>query len=152
MEPPWWETLFSGLEIAGEMIQDGLIAGLLADIRAIHAALAANGIVDGIQSTSTLGTLLTGVADKFRTVADGFKSIGEVFESLSGPINKIIEPINNAANKINGYTKIVDDFLDVGLKDGVKTVTDAYRRYQNGAPFELKLPKPTDVLKKGLLD
>ena len=147
MEDPWYVKLFHGLEVCSDVYQYGLIAGMQAQILAIHSALAANSIVDGIQTTSSLGTCLNGFASKIKGAADTIKKIGNSFDSIKEPIKKILEPINKVANKVEQYSKIVDNFSNCESLDAAK---EMIRRAANGAPLDV-LPEPSNAITKPLL-
>ena len=109
---PWYIKLFKGIEIATEVVQTGFIAGLQAQITALHTAMASNGLVDSVQTMSTLGTALHGYADKFKSVANVIGRIGEGYEKVNDVCQKVIQPINTAAEYIEKGSEVVDELLD----------------------------------------
>ena len=115
----WYEKLFKGIEILGELAQDGYIAGLQAQIAAIYDVLAANGLVDSAQSVSGVGSLMLGVSSKLETAADVFESIGNKFKSLNGFCEKISEPLKEASNYIKGFQKTFDGAQYFAIADDV---------------------------------
>ena len=150
--PKWLrviKNIFSGIEVASDVVQYGLIAGMQAQIAAIYQALAANGIVDTVQTTTTLGTSLLGYADKIKDVGNAVTKIGKSFDSVGSVCKKIAEPINKASEAVGRYSKIVDNFLNC---DGLTDMTDMVRRFQNGADLTVsRLPNVTSVLDMNLL-
>ena len=146
----WWDhPIFKGLEWGATVANTGYIAGLHAQIKAIHAALVADGIKDGIVNTSTIGTTLTGFADKFQDAADVVKKIGDACDSLSEPLNKIVEPINKVSEGLDKVSKTLGNFSKC---ENFDDYLEIFRRAQNGAPMDIPLAKPTDLLSAGLLD
>ena len=125
-EEPWYKKLFKGLEVVNEVVQDGYIIALQQQINACYAALAANNMIDSVQSVSGLGALVQGVSGKLGTVANGLDWLGSKFPKISNAVSKISQPIRNIANKLQGYRQIVDDFFDT--TDGLSDLVDFTNR------------------------
>ena len=143
------KAIFSGIEVASDVVQYGLIAGMQAQITAIYQALAASGIVDAAQTTSTLGTALLGYSSKLQDVGNFVTKIGKSFDSVSSVCKKVAEPINKASEAVGRYSRIVDNLSDCG---SLTDMTEAVRRFQNGADIATsRLPRVTDVLDMNLL-
>ena len=143
------KAIFSGIEVASDVVQYGLIAGMQAQIAAIYNALAASGIVDAAQTTSTLGTALLGYSSKLQDVGNFVTKIGKSFDSVSSVCKKVAEPINKASEAVGRYSRIVDNLSDCG---SLTDMTEAVRRFQNGADIATsRLPRVTDVLDMNLL-
>ena len=56
-----------------EVVQYGISAGQQAQIVVIYQALTANGLIDATQTTSTLGTCISGYDSKLKDISDAFK-------------------------------------------------------------------------------
>ena len=125
-EEPWYKKLFKGLEVVNEVVQDGYIIALQQQINACYAALAANNMIDSVQSVSGIGALVQGVSGKLGSVANGLDWLGGKFPKISNALSKISQPIRNIANKLQGYRQIVDDFFDTA--DGLSDLTDFAQR------------------------
>ena len=138
-----FKNIVSGFEIASDVVQYGVIAGLQAQVNALHAAMAANGLIDTAQTTSTLGTALLGYSNKIKSVGDVITKIGKSFESVSGICKKIIGPINEASQTVGKYAKIVDNY--VGCKNKVEVVARIVEKTKIDPKYG-KLPKITDAL------
>lgn len=148
-ETPWYEKLFTGLEWIGEGVQDLSIAGMEAQIQNIYSILAANGIVDTAQTTSSLGTCLLGASSKLEGVADIVDKIGDSIESVSDVCSKISEPIKKASDACGKYSKIVDTFSEC---KNLTELKDMISYLQNGADLTAtRLPSTTSVLSKTLI-
>ena len=147
---PWYIKLFKGIEIASDVLQTGFILGLDAQIKAIYAALATNGIVDTAQSMSTLGTVLFGYANKFKSVADTITKVGKIFENVNDVCQTVTKPIQYTAELLEKGAGIVEEFSDVKSAFEFKELVG---RFQNGAEVGKKLGKATDyVYDRNLLD
>ena len=147
---PWYIKLFKGIEIASDVLQTGFILGLDAQIKAIYAALATNGIVDTAQSMSTLGTVLFGYANKFKSVADTITKVGKIFENVNDVCQTVTKPIQYTAELLEKGAGIVEEFSDVKSAFEFKELVG---RFQNGASVGKKLGKATDyVYDRNLLD
>ena len=125
-EEPWYKKLFKGLEVVNEVVQDGYIIALQQQINACYAALAANNMIDSVQSVSGLGALVQGVSGKLGSVANGLDWLGGKFPKINNVVSKISQPIRNIANKLQGYRQIVDDFFDTA--DGLNDLVDFTNR------------------------
>ena len=147
---PWYIKLFKGIEIASDVLQTGFILGLDAQIKAIYAALATNGIVDTAQSMSSLGTVLFGYANKFKSVADTITKVGKIFENVNDVCQTVTKPIQYTAELLEKGAGIVEEFSDVKSAFEFKELVG---RFQNGAEVGKKLGKATDyVYDRNLLD
>ena len=147
---PWYIKLFKGIEIASDVLQTGFILGLDAQIKAIYAALATNGIVDTAQSMSTLGTVLFGYANKFKSVADTITKVGKIFENVNDVCQTVTKPIQYTAELLEKGAGIVEEFSDVKSAFEFKELVG---RFQNGAEVGKKLGKATDyVFDRNLID
>lgn len=150
IETPWYEVLWSGIEVASDVLQTGFILGLDAQIKAIYAALATNGIVDTAQSMSTLGTVLFGYANKFKSVADTITKVGKIFENVNDVCQTVTKPITYTAELLEKGAGVVEQFSDIKSAFEFKELVG---RIQNGASVGKKLGKATDyVFDKNLLD
>ena len=118
---PWYIKLFKGIEVASEVVQYGLIAGMQAQITALHTAMASNGLVDSVQTVSTIGTALHGYADKFKSVANVIDRIGKGYEKVNDVCQTVIKPINKAAEYIEKGSEIVDELLDCETRAELKS-------------------------------
>ena len=56
-----------------EVVQYGISAGQQAQIVVIYQALTANDLIDATQTTSTLGTCISGYDSKLKDISDAFK-------------------------------------------------------------------------------
>ena len=117
----WYEKLFKGIEIVGELAQDGYILALQGQVAAIYQVLAANGLIDTAQSVSGAGSLMLGVASKLDTASSIFESIGNKFSSINGFCEKISKPIQQASNYIKGFQKTFDGAQYFAIADNVPT-------------------------------
>ena len=147
---PWYIKLFKGIEIASDVLQTGFILGLDAQIKAIYAALATNGIVDTAQSMSTLGTVLFGYANKFKSVADTITKVGKIFENVNDVCQTVTKPIQYTAELLEKGAGVVEQFNDIKSAYEFKELVG---RIQNGAEVGKKLGKATDyVYDRNLID
>ena len=147
---PWYIKLFKGIEIASDVLQTGFILGLDAQIKAIYAALATNGIVDTAQSMSTLGTVLFGYANKFKSVADTITKVGKIFENVNDVCQTVTKPIQYTAELLEKGAGVVEQFNDIKSAYEFKELVG---RIQNGAEVGKKLGKATDyVFDRNLID
>ena len=119
---PWYEKLFKGLEVVGDIAQTGYIFALQNQVNALYSAMAANGLVDAAQSVTGIGALVQGVASKFNAVANGLDWIGTKFPKLANTISKITGPLRNVANHIAGYQEIIDTFLTTDFSNEEKHI------------------------------
>ena len=141
--------IFKGCEVVSDVVQYGLIAGMQGQITAIYTTLAANGIVDAAQTTTTLGTALIGYADKIKDVGDFVNNIGKSFDTVGETCKKIAEPIQKASETVGKYGRIVDNFMNC---DGLQGMKDMVSRGANGADIsQIPLPRATDVLNMNLI-
>lgn len=124
------KKVFKGIEIASDVVQYGLIAGMQVQINSLYAAMSANGLIDTAQSASTIGTALLGYSDKFSTVANAIGKVGDYIEPLSDVSKKIAEPINKVSEYLGKYSKIVDEWFDV---NNLTDMTDAVKAFQNSS-------------------
>ena len=147
---PWYIKLFKGIEIASDVLQTGFILGLDAQIKAIYAALATNGIVDTAQSMSTLGTVLFGYANKFKSVADTITKVGKIFENVNDVCQTVTKPIQYTAELLEKGAGVVEQFSDIKSAYEFKELVG---RIQNGGNVGKKLGKATDyVFDRNLID
>ena len=147
---PWYIKLFKGIEIASDVLQTGFILGLDAQIKAIYAALATNGIVDTAQSMSTLGTVLFGYANKFKSVADTITKVGKIFENVNDVCQTVTKPIQYTADLLEKGAGVVEQFSDIKSAYEFKELVG---RIQNGGNVGKKLGKATDyVFDRNLID
>ena len=152
---PWYEKLFKGLDVIGEIAQDGYIFALQSQINALYSAMAANGIVDTAQTITGVGALVQGVASKFSAVANGLDWIGTKFPKLANTISKITGPLRTVANHIAGYQEIIDTVLDIGDQSGLTDLlnTTAHHINHTGTIDDMMktklLPDTFDTLTRG---
>ena len=152
---PWYEKLFKGLDVIGEIAQDGYIFALQSQINALYSAMAANGIVDTAQTITGVGALVQGVASKFSAVANGLDWIGTKFPKLANTISKITGPLRTVANHIAGYQEIIDTVLDIGDQSGLTDLlnTTAHHINHTGTIDDMMktklLPDTFDTLTQG---
>ena len=128
---PWYEKLFKGLDVIGEIAQDGYIFALQSQINALYSAMAANGIVDTAQTITGVGALAQGIASKFSAVANGLDWIGTKFPKLANTISKITGPLRTVANHIAGYQEIIDTILDIGDQSGMTDLLNTTAHHIN---------------------
>lgn len=111
--------------------------------------LAANGIIDAAQTTSTLGTALLGYSSKLKDVNQFVNKVGKSCDSLSGVAKKISGPIEKASSELGRYSKIVDNFSKC---ENLSQMSEMVARARNGADLSIsKMPKVTDVLNQSLV-
>ena len=111
--------------------------------------MAANGLIDVAQTTTTIGTALMGYADKINDVGEFVGKIGKTFDSVGETCKKIADPIKKASDTVGKYARIVDNF---GNCEGLTDMTDMVARFQNGADIsQMPLPKTTNVLNMNLI-
>lgn len=149
--PKWLRILknvFSGIELGSEVVQYGLVAGLQAQITALHATMAMNGMLDTAQTATTLGSALLGYSSKIKDVGDVIGKIGKSFDSVSGVCDKIVTPINQVSEVVNRYAKIVDEFLDPDTKKLMEELIKVGKKLN---PKRAKLPATVDVLHQSLI-
>ena len=145
----WYDYLWEGLGIAADGYNAGIIWHMRSQIAAIFAILAANGLTDTAQTATGLGSCLDGYASKLGEVAESFEDIGKRFESIQEPVKKISNAIKKGSEEVGRYSRLVEK-LD--KCDGLKDMTEAVKRFHNGADFPLdKLSKASDVLDMNLL-
>ena len=148
--PKWWRIIKTVGKVAGvasDIVEFGTIAALQAEITSLYQAMAANGLMDVAQTTSTLGTSMMGYAKTFRNVGDSVQQLGKRFESIAEPCKKISNALNKGADKLGQYSKIVDDFFDI---NGGHDMTEVAKAFNKGKDIaKTKLPKITSFTKSG---
>ena len=148
--PTWLRVIknvFSGIEVASDVVQYGYVAGIQTQVSSLHAAMAANGLIDAAQTTSTLGTALLGYSTKIKEVGEFVSKIGKSFDSVSSACKNILQPINQASEVVGKYARIVDNFSNCSTVDQMRSLAS---RWQNGADIS-RLPNVTNLLDMNLL-
>ena len=141
--------IFKGVEVASDVVQYGLIAGMQTQITSLYTAMASNGLIDVAQTTTTLGTSLIGISDKINSVGSFANKIGQTFESVAEPCKKISNALNTASETVGKYGRIVDN---LGNCDGLQGMKDMVARGANGADIsQIALPRAADVLNMNLI-
>ena len=149
--PAWLRTVknvFSGIEVASDIVQYGLVAHMQSQIAALWTAVGGNTVADGLQTMSTLGSALMGYSDMLKNAGDTIGKIGKVFEPINNVCQKVVGPINEAANTVGRYAKIVDDYVSV---HDINQVRELISRIGSG-PTAHRIPNVKDVLNQPLLD
>ena len=148
--PKAWRIIkgiLKGLSIASDVGQYFLIAGMQAQIAAIYGCLGANGLIDGVQSASTLGTMAMGFTSKFQQVKDFGTKVVDGVKNLTNTGHKVGEAMGKASDTLGKYTKIADDIQKVTKQTDIESLlldgTD------NVDLATSKLPKATKVIRKG---
>ncbi len=117
--PIWLRVLknvFTGIEVASDTVQYGLVAGIQAQVTALHTAMAANGLIDTVQTASTLGTTLFGFASTIKDVADVIDTVGNSIDGLRRVCTAVSKPIRTASEAVKKYSNVVDKFIDCGSR------------------------------------
>ncbi len=148
--PKVWRIIkgiFKGLSIASDVGQYFLIAGMQAQIAAIYSALGANGLIDGVQSASTLGTMAMGFTSKLQQVKDFGTKVVDGVKSLTDTGQKVGEAMGKASDTLGRYTKIADDIQKVTKTTDIESLL--LEGTDNVDLATSKLPKATKIIRKG---